>query len=208
MRFIRSTMLAGATAALLSASPALAVTIDFGANNLALTNSITVSQQGYTLTATGHGTDASGNILVDAQVKQTGSLANNEGGFGISTVADGNHEIDGGIGGSNIHRELLLLTFNAPVRIASAAFSRVDADDDVSIFVDGVLKTTKSIGSGWNNFIGADFIGTTFGFAALGQDDNFKLRAIELTPVPLPPAILAMVSGIFGLGVLGRKKRR
>jgi hypothetical protein len=205
---ILSGAVASAAAAIITASSASAVVMDFGAATAAATSIIVVNQNGYSVSATAKGVDAAGLMASDnALVKQTGFTSDNEGGFGVVTANDTNHEIDGGVTGSNIHKDMLLLTFASPVKITGISFSRVDADDDVILSVDGAIVETLRILTGWPNFHTTSYIGTTFGFAALGQDDNFKLRAIEVTPIPLPPAFLAFATSLFGFLAVRRKQK-
>ncbi len=214
-------LLASAALTAISATAASAVVMDFGlATNEPGLPAITINQGGFTVTATAKGVDAAGNIVDSgAIVSQSGPGANgpNDGGFGVRQTVDSNQSIDGAIGGStnNGFRDLLILTFTKAVKITGISFSRVEnhptlGPDNASIIVDGVSVGTFDISSyGWPAFLATGgWVGKTFGIWAPGRNDQFKLRAIDVTPVPVPPAALLLATGVAGIGAIARRKNK
>ncbi len=207
MKTIKSTALALALTTM-TATTASAVVIDFGAVSHSTANSITISQGGYTVTATAVGINGVGTVLANSQVIRTKNTNPNEGGLGVVSQNDTNHEIDGGVTPLSIYKDMLLLTFTTAVKIAKISFSRVDGNDDATFTVDGNAMGTMALsGFDWPNYLSVGFTGTVFGISALQQNDNFKIRSIQVTPIPLPPAVLLLASGIAGICGLSRRKR-
>ncbi len=200
--FLATVMLLATTVA----ASAVPVTFDFGNTQSSNVSSLTFSSGGFTLTATAISTDGTATPNGTALVNSTNYLTPNEGGLGVHSTADTNHEIDGGVE----FKDLLFLTFNQAVEVLNMTFARVDADyggDTAYITVDGSSQ-------GLFNLVGADhpsslalnLKGTVFGIGALGTTDNFKLRSVTVSPVPIPPAIALLGSGILGLVALGRRR--
>lgn len=210
-------LLATVALSAIAATAASAVVIDFGMQGTVEPGdpAIDVSGGGFTVTATGFGLDAGGNV-VESLVTRTGSPINgpNQGGLGVKSPNDTNQSIDGGINAVGPFKDILLLTFNTSVKITKIFFSLVENDrfgpDRASIGADGVdLGNFDISGAGFPAFlIVAGMTGSVFTFSALGQNDDFKLRGIEVTPIPLPPAILLLASGLAGIGALARRRRR
>jgi hypothetical protein len=200
----------------LATSPSSAVVIDFGAHTVLLSNSIVINEGGYTITATGKGTDALGNPVNNAKVIRIGPPVNgpNRGGLGVFSADDTNLLIDGGISllrPTNV-KDLLLLTFTKAVKIVGLSFGLVENDrfgpDRAKITVDGASMGNLDISTfGYPTFLATGgWVGTTFGFSALGQNDEFLLRAISVTPIPLPPAALLLATSAIAMGALKRRR--
>lgn len=209
-------LMASAAVLAISATAASAVVIDFGMQGTVEPGSasIDVSGGGYVINATGMGVDAGGNTVASL-VTRTGSPINgpNQGGLGVKSPNDTNQSIDGGINASGPYKDMLFLTFNKAVKITKIFFSLVENDrfgpDHATIGVDGVLVGNFDIsGAGWPAFLAVNLTGTVFKFGALGQNDEYKLRGVEVTPIPVPPALLLLATGIAGIGALGRRKAK
>lgn len=128
-----------------------------------------------------------------------------------STCSD-NHQVDGN--GSN---EAVIVSFgNLLVDLVSVTFAYVGDNDDYEIF----LQTSDEFATNltlpdncWvctvSNFnVGAD---TTFAFGAYYGDDDWKLYAVEFTPIsviPLPASGLLLVAGLGALALQKRRKSR
>ncbi len=201
-----SLVLASATAA-----SAVALTYDFGTATTSPTSSIGFTVGGINFTATANAITSTGAYIEPAKVGQTGDLRPNEGGLGVVSRDDSNHEIDGGT--SIGLRDLLLLTFDRPVKIIRATFARVDSKfngDDAFLTIDGTKIDSdglKDLVVSHPSFLTLMKNGTVFGFGAIAQDDDFKLRSITVTPIPLPPAALLLLSGLAGIGAIARRRK-
>jgi hypothetical protein len=210
-------LLASAAVMAISATAASAVTIDFGMQGTVEpgSSSIDVSGGGYVITATAKGVMAGGGT-VNSLVTRTGSPINgpNQGGLGVKSPNDTNQSIDGGINVKGPYKDILYLTFNKAVKITKIYFSLVENDrfgpDHSNIGVDGVGVGNFDIsGAGWPAFLATGgWVGTVFSFGALGQNDDYKLRGVEVTPIPVPPAALLLATGVAGIGALGRRKAK
>ncbi len=210
------TVFAAATFAAVTAtaSSALAVTYDFGADassGPSASLNFTIGA-GITAVASARTIDATGTDTGTAKVGLYHDTRPNEGGLGVTAPGDTNHEIDGG---SSIGlRDMLLLTFNQKVKIVKASFSRVDNKfdgDDAFITFDGTRIDTDGLidlAVSFPNFLPIGVEGTVIGFGALFSNDDYKLRSITVTPIPLPPAALLLLSGMAGMGVLARRRRK
>jgi hypothetical protein len=209
-------LLAAVAFSAISASAASAVVIDFGMQGTVEPGmtSVDVSGGGYTITATAKGVMAGGGT-VDSIVTRTGSPINgpNQGGLGVKSPNDTNQSIDGGINVKGPYKDILFLTFNKAVKITKVFFSLVENDrfgaDHANIGVDGVNVGNFDIsGAGWPAFLAVSLKGTVFSFGALGQNDDYKLRGVEVTPIPVPPAALLLATAVAGIGSLARRKAK
>lgn len=111
--------------------------------------------------------------------------------------------------------DLLILTFDRLVRFDSISFSRVDADDDFDLALDGVFIIEDEnilamnpyvFGSGVTGYavaIGADSVGGALGFGG----DDFRVKAIDVTAVPAPAALPLLLAALAGLGYAARRRR-
>jgi hypothetical protein len=164
----------------------------------------------YAVTPTINYVDGSG-LAVEASTPVGGVSATlvypvrptNSGGLGV-TSSLGDSPIVDGVGLD----DLLNLTFNHKVKIISAVFSEIDFSDDFNFIVDGSNQGHFHIPliSHLYNFSGEQ--GHVFGFGAGENNDDFKLKSITVSAVPLPPALLLFASGLFGIGLLGRRRNK
>jgi hypothetical protein len=208
---LKAILTAGALTTIASTS-ASAVTIDFGLQNTGPTSSISMTQSGISLTISARTIDEDSSDLDTASVVQYNDPSTNSGGLGvISQPTDSNQMIDGG---NNNLNDLLLLTFSSAVRITGIAFAGVDTHptggpDIANFTIDGSSAGNAAIDtSGFPAFLAVNWVGTTFGISALGTTDEFLIRAIQVTPVPVPAAGILFASGIAGIAALSRKKKQ
>ncbi|MEM1108782.1 MAG: hypothetical protein AAGH99_08845 [Planctomycetota bacterium] len=122
---------------------------------------------------------------------------------------DGSHTVDG-----KGYDDTLWLSFTNPFKITGAVFNYVGKYyDDVKV-VDGDGKSLgwfnlSRIANKWGqahlDLSGLDYSGTTIGFAAVGNHDSFKVKAVKGHVVPTPSAAAA---GLLGLAALTARRRR
>ncbi|EKU98303.1 hypothetical protein Lepto7375DRAFT_7581 [Leptolyngbya sp. PCC 7375] len=194
--------LAAATLAVTSvvqATPVRALTFDFTGPE-GVFPSLNFSQGDISVTATG--TD----LFFDRNVFQ-----NNDGlGVTFSTSNLENNEVDGlGLD------ETLNLEFSEQVNLVSATFSRVGFNDQFRLLVDGNQLVQADIPNSdlFDSFFDLDVgifnfspspTGSLFGFTVTDFNDDYLLRAVEVTPVPTPAAVLP---GLFGMGMAAFRKK-
>jgi hypothetical protein len=123
------------------------------------------------------------------------------GGLGVISTPGDSPIVDGtGI------LDVLNLTFSAGVKIRSAIFTEIDTGDTIKFSIDNAFIANLSNITSLFTFAGQD--GTKFSFASFAKNDDFKLASISVSPVPLPPALLLFASGLFGIGLLGRRRNK
>lgn len=138
-------------------------------------------------------------------------------GFGILSGRGDEHYIDGKDGD-----EILTLAFGKAVTITSLAFSYADGNDDVSVLrlANGTVVTDASgrltlLGNGRGSFtVSNGIVGSIFGVAARGSNDEYKLRGVTVSyddppvpAVPLPAAGWMLMAAIGGLAAARRRRR-
>ena len=128
-------------------------------------------------------------------------------GLGVSSWIFDNPQIDG-LGPD----DLALLTFSGDMILKSAMFSLVGPDDDFRLMVDGDWVLDADIPhTGYVDFTKylslSDLTGSSFGFTVTGWNDDYMLAAIEVTQIPLPPAIILLSTGLMGLIGIRRRLR-
>ncbi|EAW38843.1 PEP-CTERM sorting domain-containing protein [Lyngbya sp. PCC 8106] len=195
VNFLKKALMAatGATVVTLAGGQAAeAVTFNFGGFDL--DNSLSFSEGGIDLTATGFATN--GNRQVSRGPNGLGVF----GGFGDSFQVDG-------LG----FNETLQLEFNKQISLVSATFSRVGFNDDFRLLVDGNQLVSADIpGTGtfdFTSFALADRTGSVLGFTVADNNDDYFLRSIEVEPVPEPLTILGSLSAL-GMGAALKKKQQ
>lgn len=182
----------------------------FGATVINLTGSLDVgtsfdfTADGLTVTATGE--DENGNARY--VVRSLWGLGVYRGGL-ESPLIDG-------VGPD----ETLWLAFDQLVSLEKACFTFVDYRGDEARLVDhdgntiiDVMLSPGVLGTRQIDFssIIADpnaLVGTVFGFRPTDCDDDFKLKRLEVTIVPLPEAALSGLGLLAGLGVVYRLRRQ
>ncbi|MDV3351972.1 PTPA-CTERM sorting domain-containing protein [Leptothoe sp. LEGE 181152] len=108
--------------------------------------------------------------------------------------------------------ETLNLHFSERVNLLSATFGRVGFGDEFRLLVDGTRFIDANIPGG--NRSDTDFgffsfspspTGSLFGFTVTDKKDDYYLKAVHVTPVPAPAAVLP---GLFGMGMAAFRKKR
>jgi hypothetical protein len=216
MKYGKSLVAAAAIATALSttSASALTTTIEFGGATALGTPSLVFTGGGLTVTATPYVTDDARN-LVDASTAVVNSTKNvfgkpNKGGLGESNApGDTDHRIDGAI----LRNDLVGLVFNKAVKLKSVRFSEVDGSDVFDFYTSpGVAGYVFSAATPFPIaeyiFGGGGVIGSFFGFGATDKLSDYKIRSVTVSAVPLPPAALLLVTGLFGIGALGRRRTK
>ncbi|MEL6169055.1 MAG: VPLPA-CTERM sorting domain-containing protein [Pseudomonadota bacterium] len=128
------------------------------------------------------------------------------------------HQVDG----YGAH-ETIKFSFDHKVRIESVKFTYVDWNDDFEFgsYSNGVLETYQSdiaipidgyfpTYAGWEGYGTYEFVGgpeaTMFSVGSDYKFDNFKIKAIEVSKVPLPAGAALLLTGLVGLAVLRRRR--
>ncbi len=133
----------------------------------------------------------------DRYVRQVNS------GIGIAGRFDGS-SIDGNYG-----NDLITFAFDRVIDFTRVVFTGVDWNDRFDVFVDGNLVQEEIRIAGNNPFSLASLAissGQSISFGADGRFDNFRVGAIQVSSVPLPAGALLLLSGLFGLGVMRRRR--
>jgi hypothetical protein len=215
MKYGKSLVAAATIATVLSATSASAITttIDFGGATALGTPTLVFTGGGLTVTATPYVTDDLRN-LVDASTAVVNSTRNttnvNKGGLGESNApGDTDHRIDGAI----LRNDLVGLVFNKAVKLKSVRFSEVDGSDVFDFYTSpGVAGYVFSAATPFPIaeyiFGGGGVIGSFFGFGATDRLSDYKIRSVTVSAVPLPPAALLLLTGLFGIGALGRRRTK
>jgi hypothetical protein len=127
-------------------------------------------------------------------------------------------EIDGdnAFGFNPANDDLLTLMFNQTVFFKEVLFTEVDLQDEVDIFVDGMLVFANELISSENPLDLTGFSGTSISFGAERQtpsnlnEDDFRvgyLTVSDMQPIPVPAALPLLVAGLGALGVTRRRRR-
>jgi hypothetical protein len=132
--------------------------------------------------------------------------------------------IDSRVNGASVHGawEMLTITFSESVNLANFILGRMDENDDFEYSFNGgsflsvgpdiadplppgfVLTFSDRTYAGLNNV-------TTFRIRATGtsttDDDDFTLKAMNVSAVPLPAGAPLLLAGLAGLAFLRRRKQ-
>lgn len=108
--------------------------------------------------------------------------------------------------------ESMIFTFSETVVFDSIAFGFVDSEDDWTILINGVVVADES---NVNPFLFAPGTsGTTLTVTALfsappdvffGPPDDFNVKSISVSAIPLPAAGWMLLLGVGGLAAVRRK---
>jgi hypothetical protein len=104
--------------------------------------------------------------------------------------------------------DLLTFTFDKMVRFDDVTFGNINFNDDVDVFVDGLLVTADDPITGASPYDLSGLKGTQISFGAdgiLGGFDNFNVQALSAT-VPLPAGAILLITGLGGLFAARRRK--
>ncbi len=179
------------------------MTIDFR-GYAGLADSYDFFNDGIGVTVTAGIFNSSGNVSTGGYVGQYSR------GLGATTHYYDSHQVDG-----YHNNDILLFNFDQTVRLHHIVFSYVDWNDRFRFFHDsdgnGLLNDF-----GWNTDIPNSGVyvfnslweGTLFGIGAKGKYDNFKIKKIYVTAVPLPAALPLFAGGLGVFGFLGWRKNR
>lgn len=183
-------------------APARALLIDFsgsGGPNVARSMSFG-DPDGIFVTATG---ESQGLFNPNSSLRR--NVFQNGNGLGVTfnTSSAEDNRVDGlGLD------ETLNLSFLQPVNLIAATFKSVDRSDEFRLLVNGEQFVDADIpGRRFNNTFTftPSPVGTVFGFSVTDWDDDYLLKAIEVTPVPTPAAVLPALIGM-GAAAFRRKK--
>jgi hypothetical protein len=198
MKAIRNTLLATLALTAFSAVEAKALPISFDFSTVAhvATGSLTYTVGGLSVTAAAGSPTALVNARVNAGDK-------NKGGLGVTNSPGDNGAVDG-FGFS----DLLNLVFSHRVKLISARFAEVDKNDDYDFYTQAVFQWHRDLPYNFfvNNFGGP--VGTKFGFGASESNDDYRLRSITVSPIPLPGSLVMLITGLLGVGTLARRKSK
>ncbi|MEM7061284.1 MAG: VPLPA-CTERM sorting domain-containing protein [Pseudomonadota bacterium] len=124
------------------------------------------------------------------------------GGTGIDRGFLDGGQIDGRLG-----NDLLVLTFDQKVVFNSVTFGAVDGNDDFDLAIDGIFVLEDINIAASNPFLfAAGTMGTVLGIGADGLNDDFRVKAIDVTAIPLPAGFLLLLSGMGAIAFVGRRK--
>jgi len=190
---------------LLSCTTAFAVTFNFaGPNIVAPSHTFTNGSVSVETTA---GTFSPAGVITPG-----GVVGRYAGGLGATTHSGDSHQVDG----AN-RNDIILFDFNQTVTLESVTFSLVDSNDEFSFFFDtepdGVLNPISynvdipGSGVGTYNFVSTWTAGM-FGIGAWDSSDNFKIKSLTVSVVPLPATLPLYAAGLALLAFFGRRKKR
>ncbi|KIC41444.1 hypothetical protein RA27_09310 [Ruegeria sp. ANG-R] len=225
----KRTYIAALSTAVLSvaatASSALTVDFNVGRNWTSGSNTYTSSDGSVNVGVDGVRVDRNGTVI-DTDNFLTASWSGNQGGIGVYDcrhVRHGycrhdQHTIDGA--GPD---EFALIDFGGlNVEVTSVTFAYWDRHDTFAYgtYNDSSIPASaqvyeEELGSGNTNpythyFGSGELIGSIIGFGADDWRDNFKLQSITfdiVSAVPLPAGSILLLTGLFGMGVMRRRKR-
>lgn len=138
---------------------------------------------------------------------------------GLGVIGRTGTSLPGQIDGRGGDLEKLLLQFEKPMKIISAAFGSVEGNDGFTLYIDGkpVLGSRgNSIdipGVGNNQLFNvptsvSSIVGEKFVFSVGERNDDYKLKSATFVPVPEPASTLGLLAfGALSAGsTLKRKK--
>jgi hypothetical protein len=197
-----------ATALSATSASALTTTIDFGLANSGPVSSLVFTKDGFTVTASALTTDNARHVIDTGKVTQTKHTTDvNGGGLGeLNAAGDSNHDIDGAI----LRNDLVALKFNKAVKLKSVRFARVDSNDvfDFWTTTGYSFSAATPFPLAQYMFAGGGVIGSLFGFGATADTSDYKIRSVTVSAVPLLPAAMLLITGLFGVGALGRRRSK
>ncbi len=199
------TILSALAVLALSCTMANATTFDFTGNGGLAASYNFGPVDGISVTATPGAFVTSGGGTVTAQ----GQIGQYTGGLGVTNPSDSDHQVDGS--GWN---DIVVFDFSQDVILQSVTFSYFGGNDDFSFFfdnlddgdLDGIAynvdtnTNTYTFNSVWN--------GDLFGIGALDRNDEFKIKSMTVSAIPLPAALPLYGAGLAVLGFIGWRRKR
>ena len=196
---------------LATASPAVAVVLDFGSETISAMHEMPFVFGDLNVTARGYSWDSSGSSWVERRVHRS------ETGLGVvyrdDEASDDPFFFLDGLG----QEELLVLEFDREVTLNTAVFRGVDDGDAFALFV-GPFDEDEQVVPDFEedipdnvhhrfNFTSGQRTGDEFLFTVTDSDDDYKLRKLDIDPGVIPePATMALL-GIGLAGVVIRRRR-
>jgi len=207
MQYFNKLKAAVAVAALCVGVPASASTFNFLGLSGSDTSSLSFNVDGIGLTVTA-GTFSSGSnpSSIDFSTRR---VDRSVGGQGLGVDSSGDAESIDGFAGNDV----LVFTFDQEVTIDRIFFGGVDGNDDFAFGdVTGssftrIVNFQDVAGSVFTSSFGGDTAGLGFGIGAIGTADNFSIRGLEVSAVPLPAAGWMLLAGVGGIAAMRRKKK-
>jgi hypothetical protein len=139
-------------------------------------------------------------------------------GHGIdSDISGGGQDSDNQVDGSG-DNDVLVFKFGTAVTLVSVRFSYFGSDDEFSYFFDGdgngnldgdiLADSLNPNGAGSNYTFGGTYFGTLFGIGAVDSNDEFRVRSITVSAVPVPAALPLFGAALLGMGFLARRRKQ
>jgi hypothetical protein len=203
MKKFASVVVASAAFAAMAVGSAQATPILFDFSLVNIPTHSTVGVPSITYTVGGLSVVASGQVGNVSATKPVPVRPTNSGGLGVISYPGDSAIVDG-----TVVKDLLNLVFSKKVKIFSAVFTEIETGDDFGFFIDNSYNGKLTIPVISKLYTFAMQEGTKFGFGAIDINDDFKLKSVSVSPVPLPPALLLFASGLFGIGLLGRRRNK
>ena len=213
---MKSLLTAAAVAAALvfSATSAQAVTYNFTGANSGQADSYTYGDltvgAGHYHTDTGAVHSQVTGDSLDDQVTRTSA------GLGVdSDISGGGQDSDNQVDGSG-DNDVLVFSFGSAVQLISVTFSHFSGNDDFSYFFDGdgngnldfdLIAGNLDTGGSTYTF-GGTYVGTLFGIGAIGSNDEYRVKSINVSAVPLPAALPLFGAALLGMGFLARRRKQ
>ncbi|MCG8490941.1 MAG: PEP-CTERM sorting domain-containing protein [Sneathiellales bacterium] len=195
-------------ASLLAVTAAHATTFDFTSGTSGwTTGSLNYSSDGIGL-GVSSGRYTGGNVIDNGWIRQY----NNAGLAIASSVVDNTHEIDGW-GWDDV----AVFSFDQDVYFESVSFTYNGNNDQFAYFVDSdddgnlELLNASLDANPTDTFQFTGMLlkaGDLFGIGALGYNDDFKIASVQVSAVPLPPAMALFGGAVLGLGWLSRRRKK
>ncbi|MDY7020119.1 MAG: PEP-CTERM sorting domain-containing protein [Cyanobacteriota bacterium] len=211
LTFVKKVLMAASATVmtLVSGQAAQAITFEFGGFDL--DSSLSFSEEGVDVTATG---------FTPNGVRFVSQTPNGLGVFGVAENVGGIIVPDAfqtdGLGPD----ETLELAFSQQISLVSATFGRVGSNDEFRLLVDGDELVSADIPGGNANFLSTDTgtfdftifevderTGSVLGFTVTDANDSYFLSSIEVEPVPEPLTILGSLSAL-GMGTVLKKRQK
>ncbi|WP_373085180.1 VPLPA-CTERM sorting domain-containing protein [Sneathiella sp.] len=195
-------------------------TFNFGGNG-GLAASYAFSEDGIGLTATPGEFQSSTIGSETVSTPGAARVGQYAGGLGVSNPwYFDQHEVDG-----LINNDVVIFSFDQKVSLETVAFTYFDdevswnwkqgwhsaGNDEFSGFLDtdndGLLNLV-GINFDANPFNAGGIIGKLFGIGAWDNNDDFKIKSMTVSAVPLPAALPLYGAGLAVMGFVGWRKRR